>query len=145
MADREDLSLDEDIAEIHREGQKIVDEETRIRGMLADVIARRVAYREKVAAISPQAVAFIDNYVHPTVANPAPLAPEVAAPPPAEEPPVFTTVGVAELSPETTSGGAAPVVDEAFDLPEAPVAVEPPPAGEGEVAADGAAETGTGK
>lgn len=136
--DREDLDLDADIAEIHREVQKVVDAEIAARDALAAAIARRVAVREKVAAISPAAAAFIDNYVSPVVPNPAPLAPEVAAPPPAIEPPVFTTVESAELSPETTSGGRAPVIDDLLDVPEAPAPVETSAEGEGAGESDGA-------
>lgn len=106
MSDREDLSLDEDIAEVHREVQKVVDAEIAARVALDTAIANRVAVRAKVDGVSAMAVAFIDNYVSPVVANPPPLAPEVAAPPPAEEPPVFTSVETSELSRETTSGGA---------------------------------------
>lgn len=139
MGEQADLDLDADIAEIHREVQKVVDAETAARAALEIAIANRVAVREKVAGISAKAAAFIDNYVSPVVANPAPLAPDVAAPPPAAEPPVFTMVTTAELSPETTSGGNAPVIDEALDVPEAPA-----PVGEGEDASDGA-DTATGK
>lgn len=142
MGEQADLDLDADIAEVHREVQKVVDAEIAARDALAVAIANRVAVREKVAAISAKAAAFIDNYVSPVVPNPAPLAPEVAAPAPAIEPPVFTTVESAALSPETTSGGRAPVIDDLLDVPEAPAPVETSSEGEG-AGESGGADTST--
>lgn len=143
-AEQTDLPLDADVAELRREAQKAVDREIAARIELAAAIENRIAVRAKVAAGAADAVAFIDNYVSPVVPNPAPLAPEVAAPAPAIEPPVFTTVESAELSPETTSGGRAPVIDDLLDVPEAPAPVETSSEGEG-AGESGGADTSTGK
>jgi len=128
----EDLSLDEDVAELNREAQKAVDREVAARAELAAAIENRVAVRAKIAGGSADAVAFIDNYVNPVVAAPPPIAPEVAAPAPAVEPPVFTTVDDANVAPENSSGGVSVIADEL-------VVVPAPAEGEGEAGAGGAA------
>lgn len=138
-AEQTDLPLDADVAELNREAQRAVDRVIAARVELDASIKDLLAKREVIAGGSAAAVSFIDAYMNPVAAPPPPVAPEVAAPPPAVEPPVFTTVETAELSPETTSGGTAVVIDDAFDVPEAPA-----PVGEGETSADGAAEA-TGK
>lgn len=138
MPDQADLPLAADVAEINREAQKAVDRVIAARVELAAAIANVVDVRNNIATGSTGAIAFIDNYMNPVAPNPAPIAPEVAAPPVAAEPPVFTTVDTIELTPETTSGGAAPVVDEAFEVPGPPA-----PAVDGEGSADGATGTTT--
>lgn len=71
-----------------------------------------------------ETVAFINAYKNPAVENPAPLVPEIAAPAPVEEPPVFTDVASPVLSPDDTSGGFAAVVAEEFVLPSADAPAE---------------------
>lgn len=57
----------------------------------------------------------------PHTPTPPPIAPEVAAPPPAIEPPVFTTVDTAALTPDTTTPGYAPTIDPTLLAPESSV------------------------
>jgi hypothetical protein len=133
-----DLSLDDDLAALRHEAQKAVDREVAARAELAAAIENRQAVRAKLAAGSSDALAFIDAYVNPTIPNPGPIAPEVAAPPPAIEPPVFTTVSDEFVAPDNSSGGAAPV-DEALTVVE-PVSATNPGAAE----SDGA-DKATGK
>ena len=141
MGEQSDLPLAADVAEINREAQKAVDRVIAARAELAAAITGLNDVRGSIAGGSAAAVNFIDAYMNPVTPNPAPVAPEVAAPSLAAEPPVFTTVDTVALTPETTSGGAAPVVDEAFDVPELPAPVETSIEGEGEGSADGAGET----
>lgn len=109
--------------------QKGADRITAAQVELAAAIADFSAMVEADTSADAELHAFITAFRNPTVANPEPIAPEVAAPPPAEPPPVFTTVDTPVLTPDTTSGGFAPVIDEAFALPHA---------AEGETPADGA-------
>lgn len=118
MTDNTDLPLDADVAELNREAQKAVDREIAARAELDAAIQNRIAVRAQIADGSAAAVAFIDAYVNPTAPNPAPIAPEVAAPAPVEEPPVFTEVVSDTLAPDETSGGFAPVIDAGFTLPD---------------------------
>lgn len=124
-----DLPLDADVAELRREAQKAVDREIAARTELAAAIANREEVRAKVAAGAADALAFIDAYVNPAVPAPAPIAPEVAAPAPAVEPPVFTTVDSADVAPDNSSGGVSEVAPELEVLP---------PVEDGEAPADGA-------
>lgn len=127
----EDAPLSDDVAELNREAQRAVDRVIAARVELDAAIANVNETRTKIADGSAAAVAFIDNYMNPTVPNPPPVAPEVAAEPPAEEPPVFTTVDDADVALENSSGGEADVAP-IFDVivPEAeaaaPADVEPP-------------------
>ena len=59
--------------------------------------------------------------MNPLKPNPTPIAPDVAAPAPAEEPPVFTVVDSVDLTPESTSGGSAPSVADELNVIAAPV------------------------
>lgn len=122
----EDVPLSEDVVELNREAQRAVDRVIAARVELAAAIENVNDVRAKIAEGSASAVAFIDNYMNPTVPNPAPVAPDVAAEPPAEEPPVFTTVDDTDVALDNSSGGEAETVDEAFEVlvpeAEAPVA-----------------------
>lgn len=111
MPDIVDLSLEDDLAEVHREIQRRVDRVIAARVELADSIKSLNEGREAVLAKSAAAVAFVDNYMNPSTPASAPIAPDVAAPPPAVEPPVFTTVDTPALTPENTSGGTSSVTD----------------------------------
>jgi hypothetical protein len=119
-----DQSLDLDIAEVEREGQKLVDENIDLRARLAANNAALDEYDAKVSQGADRALAFVRQYRNPAVPNPAPIAPEVAAPPPAEEPPVFTTIDSPVLDPMDTSGGFAPEIAPEF----VPAPVEEPTA-----------------
>jgi hypothetical protein len=108
---QQDLSLDVDVAELKREAQKAVDRNIRARQELADSNAELDAVEAKIAAGSQDALDFVRAYRNPVKPNPAePIAPDVAQPAPAAEPPVFTDVATAELTPDTTSGGYAEVI-----------------------------------
>lgn len=123
MAD--DLPLSDDVLAIRAEAQKAVDREIAARVELQAAIDNRVDVRAKIADGDAAALAYIDAYVNPHVDNPpTPIAPEVAAPPPAEEPPVFTDVTTPVVAPENSSGGQADVHE---DLEV--TAPEPVPAG----------------
>jgi hypothetical protein len=74
-------------------------------------------YEAKVSQGADRALAFVRQYRNPAAPNPPPIAPEVAAPPPAEEPPVFTDVSSPVLAPDETSGGFAPIIAGEFVLP----------------------------
>lgn len=113
--DRPDLPLADDTAELKREAQKAVDREIAARVELAAAIENRVSVRALIGAGSAAALAFIDAYTNPTVANPEPIAPEVAAPPVDVEPPVYTDVTDIEVNPGNTSGGDASI-DGDFDF-----------------------------
>lgn len=112
-----DQSLDLDLAEVEREGQKLVDENIDLRARLAANNAALDEYEAKVSQGADRALAFVRQYRNPAAPNPPPIAPEVAAPPPAEEPPVFTDVSSPVLAPDETSGGFAPIIAEEFVLP----------------------------
>lgn len=105
--DAQDAPLETDVAELKREAQKAVDREIAARVELDAAISNRVAVRAMIGGGSADALAFIDAYTNPTVANPAPIAPDVAAPLPVDEPPVFTTVDDLQVDPENTTGGDA--------------------------------------
>lgn len=111
-----DLTLTDDLAEVHREAQKRVDRLVAARVELAAAIDDLMAGRASILTASAQAIKFVDDYLNPTVANPEPIAPEVAAElPPEEEIPVFTTVDEDGLAFYNTSGGEVPMDDEALD------------------------------
>ena len=112
----EDVPLSEDVVELNREAQRAVDRVIAARVELAAAIENVNDVRVKIAEGSASAVAFIDNYMNPTVPNPPPVAPDVAAEPPAEEPPVFTTVDDTDVALDNSSGGEAETVDEAFEV-----------------------------
>lgn len=132
----EDLSLDEDVAELKREAQKAVDREIAARVELKAAIDNRISVRAKLAGGSAEAVAYIDSYVNPAAEAPTPIAPEVAAPAPVVEPPVFTTVDDTNVTPENSSGGVATVAD-------ALTVVDATATGDSTAAAGGAATTAT--
>ena len=101
-----DLTLEEDLGEIHREAQKRVDRVVAARIELGEALKELVVGRDSILAASAKAVGFVDEYLNPTVANPEPIAPEVAAEfPPEAEIPVFTTVDEEGLAWFNTSGG----------------------------------------
>jgi hypothetical protein len=104
---QEDLPLSVDIAEVNREAQVAVDRVVRARVELSAAIQNVVEVRGTIALGSAAAVGFIDDYMNPAVANPEPVAPEVADEtlPPEEEIPVFTTVEEPEVNFVNTSGG----------------------------------------
>jgi hypothetical protein len=105
-------------AEMNAAAQKAVDRAIAARVELAAAIEGINAVRAEIADGSAAAVAFIDQYMNPTAANPEPIAPEVAAPEPAIEPPVFTTIEDADITLENSSGGASEVADEfSVDVP----------------------------
>lgn len=111
-----DLTLTEDLAEVHREAQKRVDRVVAARVELAAAMDDLMAGRASILTASAQAIKFVDDYLNPTVANPEPIAPEVAAVfPPEEEIPVFTTVDEDGLAFYNTSGGEAPMDEGALD------------------------------
>lgn len=116
----DDKPLRDDVAELNREAQKAVDRVIAARVELAAALENINTVRGLIEDGSAAAVLFIDNYMNPAVPNPAPIAPDVAADPPPEEPPVFTDVATATLDAATTSGGEAEVIDDAFDVPEPP-------------------------
>lgn len=76
-------------------------------------------YLTEVETVDKEIHAFVDAYRNPTVANPPPIDPAVAATPPAEEPAVFTDVSSTDLAPEETSGGFAETIAEPLAVPEA--------------------------
>jgi hypothetical protein len=111
-----DLNLNEDLVEIHREAQKRVDRVVAARVELNAAMEDLVAGRESILAASAQAVKFVDDYLNPTVANPEPIAPEVAMElPPEAEIPVFTTVDDEGLAYFNTSGGEVALEVEAME------------------------------
>lgn len=113
-----DLSLDADIAAQRHEAQKAVDRNIRARQELADSNAELDAFEQKVAAGAQDALDFVRTYRNPTVANPAPIAPDVAEQPPAVEPPVFTSIDSTELADGSTSGGVVDAIGDGFTLSE---------------------------
>lgn len=144
--ERVDLSLAEDLTEVRSEIQRRVDRVTAARVELDAALVDLADGREQVLTKSAAAVAFVDAFLNPLASNPPPLEPEVAAPPPAVEPPVFTTVDTPEATPVNTSGGEAGAVDPSnvIVLPETqptPAAVEadPVPPELAVIVADGAA------
>ncbi|HYD87103.1 MAG TPA: hypothetical protein VEA80_06500 [Vitreimonas sp.] len=127
-----DQPLDADVAELEREVQKAVDRNVRAREELAASNAELDAVEAKIADGAQKALDFLRAYRNPVTPNPAePIAPDVAAPAPAAEPPVFTDVASPELTPETTSGGFAETIGETFVVP-------------AEVSGEASAETGAG-
>lgn len=109
MDERVDLSLSEDLGEVRREIQKRVDRVIAARAELNAAVIDLADGRQQVLDKSAAAVAFVDAFNNPLAENPPPLAPEVAAPAPEVEPPVFTTVNEAEATATNTSGGSAEV------------------------------------
>lgn len=110
-----DKPLDEDLAEVEREGQMLVDRNIKARKELDDSNTALNDYEAKVATGAERALNFVRQYRNPTQPNPeAPLAGDVAMQPLPEEPPVFTTVTDTDLNPGNTSGGAvdAPIAEE---------------------------------
>lgn len=103
--------LEADVAELNREAQAAVDRCIAARVELDASITNLSDVRSKIAEGSAAAVAFIDAYTNPQTPNLPPVAPEVAAPAPAEEPPVFTTVDTIVLDTTNTSGGESSVSD----------------------------------
>ena len=111
-----DLNLTEDLNEIHREAQKRVDRVIAARVELAAAMEDLVAGRESILKASADAVKFVDDYLDPRVANPEPIAPEVAAElPPEVEIPVFTTVDAEGLTYFNVSGGEVAVEEEVLE------------------------------
>jgi len=109
----EDLPLVEDLAALHQEAQIRVDRVVLARIELAAAIGDLVAGREDIFTESAKAVKFIDDYLNPVIANPEPIAPEVAIEfPPEAGIPVFTTVDAEELSFDNTSGGEVDITPE---------------------------------
>lgn len=118
-----DRPLDEDIGALKHEAQKAVDRNIRARQELADSNAELDAVEAKIGAGAQDALDFVRAYRNPTTSNPPPIAPDVAEAPPASEPPVFTDVSSATVTPSDTSGGFAEsgVADEfTVVVPEAP-------------------------
>jgi hypothetical protein len=111
MDERVDLSLADDLAEVRGEIQRRVDRVVAARVELGAALTDLADGREQVLTKSANAVAFVDAFLNPLADNPPPIAPDVAAPPPAVEPPVFTTVTEAEATQGNTSGGSADTVD----------------------------------
>ena len=114
----EDLPLFEDLAAVYVEAQKRVDRVIAARVELGAALNDLHAGRDSMFAGVTEAVKFIDDYLNPTVPNPAPISPEtvdVALPVEAEIP-VFTTVDDAGLTSETTSGGEVDDVEVVEDF-----------------------------
>lgn len=108
-----DLPLNEDLLAVYQEAQKKVDRVVLARIELAAAIEDLVKGREEIFHKTAEAVKFIDDYLNPTVPNPEPIAPEVAAElPPEEEIPVFTTVDTDDLAFYNTSGGVVDITPE---------------------------------
>lgn len=133
-------SIDESIANIHRAVQMDCDENTDLRARL-DASNKKLARDvELVGPIAPEAAAYLAKYLDIAQPNPTtPLAPDVAAPPPAVEPPVFTTVDTATADVTNTTGGHAPDIDDAHDVVAPPAPPADPPAPTPEAAAEVAA------
>ena len=112
MIDRIDLSLADDLDEVRSEVQRRVDRVIAARVELGAAIADLNDGRAQVLDKSAAAVAYVDAFMNPLAANPPPLVPEVAAPTPEVEPPVFTEVTTIEAAPVNTSGGSAPVAED---------------------------------
>jgi len=89
--------------------QKMADRNVAARAELASSNAEIASFLADLDQADSDAHAFLKQYQDPTQPNPTPVAPEVAAPAPAEEPPVFTDVTSTELTPGATSGGSADV------------------------------------
>jgi hypothetical protein len=109
-----EVTLTEGLAHVHAQVQAKVDRVKRARVELASAIEDLVAGRETVAYESAAAVKFIDDYLNPVVADPAPISPETvdATLPPEAEIPVFTTVDLDGLTFENTSGGTVDMDEE---------------------------------
>ena len=111
-----DLTLEEDLGEIHREAQKRVDRVVAARIELGEALKDLVVARDNILSASAKAVGFVDEYLNPTVANPEPIAPEVAVEfPPEAEIPVFTTVDEEGLAWFNTSGGEVAMEEETLE------------------------------
>jgi hypothetical protein len=91
---REDLSLKDDIAEVHREIQVRVNRVKAARQALAEADADLDDAATQVAGLSPEAAAYIAEFRNPATPEPTPLAPDV--------PPAVVTVGEGEAA----AGGA---------------------------------------
>lgn len=76
MTEEIDKPLDEDIAELNREGQKAVDRNIRARQELADSEAELDAFLAKVASGSQAALDYVKAYRNPAEPTPEPIAPE---------------------------------------------------------------------
>jgi hypothetical protein len=109
-----EVTLTEGLASVHAQVQAKVDRVKRARVELAGAIEDLVAGRETVAYESAAAVKFIDDYLNPVVAEPAPISPETvdATLPAEEEIPVFTTVDLEGLGFWNTSGGTVDMDEE---------------------------------
>jgi hypothetical protein len=109
-----EVTLTEGLAHVHAQVQAKVDRVKRARVELASAIEDLVAGRETVAYESAAAVKFIDDYLNPVVADPAPISPETVDTtlPPEAEIPVFTTVDLDGLTFENTSGGTVDMDEE---------------------------------
>lgn len=121
--------LAEDIADLRTHAQRIVDRNVAARFELDSSNKEIADFQIAVTGGAADVQNFINAYLHPTTSNPSPIAPEVAAPAPAFEPPVFTDVRTPELDPFSTSGGFVPegsIAEEPLEIPEAPVEVETP-------------------
>ena len=111
-----DLNLSEDLNELNREAQKRVDRVVAARVELGAAMEDLIAGREEILKASAAAVKFVDDYLNPTVANPEPIAPEVAIElPPEAEIPVFTTVDAEGLTWFNTSGGEVAIEEEVLE------------------------------
>lgn len=111
-----DLNLSEDLNELNREAQKRVDRVVAARVELGAAMEDLIAAREEILKASAAAVKFVDDYLNPTVANPEPIAPEVAIElPPEVEIPVFTTVDAEGLTWFNTSGGEVAIEEEVLE------------------------------
>lgn len=106
--------LNKSLEAVHVDVQARVDRVKRARVELAASIEDLVLGRETIALQSAAAVKFIDDYLNPVVADPAPISPETVdvALPPEEEIPVFTTVDDEELAFDNTSGGTVDITEE---------------------------------
>lgn len=111
----DDKPLDQDIAEVEREGQMLVDRNIRAREELDASNKALDDYETKVQTGADRALNYIRQYRNPSQSNPAPIAPDVAATAPATEPPVFTTVDSLDVNTSTTSGGSVESIPGEFN------------------------------
>lgn len=77
MGEREDLPLEDDIAEVHREVQVAVNDVKAAEVLLAEKNARLDAVLKAVEGVSPVAAAFIADFRNPATDAPAPLVADV--------------------------------------------------------------------
>lgn len=96
-------------AEVHKRVQIAVDRNVAARGELAASNEELQGIVTDLQSGDAGTLNFVLAYLNPTLPNPEPIAPDVAAPAPAEEPPVFTDISTPDITPDTTSGGESDI------------------------------------